>query len=87
VESTTLGTGEIFDEDRTRFLFLCCDESEMQSKAIIDRLAADATEPKHNEEIESIIALHHTAQRLLQAKDVVIPFATELTGARGALRY
>ncbi|MGD0572294.1 MAG: hypothetical protein ABSB11_04670 [Sedimentisphaerales bacterium] len=81
VESTTLGTGEIFDEDRTRFLFLCCDESELQSKAIIARLAADAAKPKLNEELESIIALHHTAQRLLKAKDVVIPFAQELTDA------
>jgi len=72
---------KFFDEDRTRFLFLCCNESEAQSKAILDRMAADAASPKLNEDIESIIALHHAAQRLLQAKDVVIPFATELTEA------
>lgn len=78
VESTTLGSGEIFDEDKTRFLFLCCDESEGQSRAILERLATDAAEPKHNEEIESMVALHHTVQRLLQAQDVVIPFAREL---------
>jgi hypothetical protein len=81
VESTTLGSGEIFDEDRTRFLFLCCNESEEQSRAIVQRMAAEAKKPKCNEEIESIIVLHHTAQRLLKAKDVIIPYAAELTDA------
>jgi len=41
-ESTTLGISKIFDEDRTRFLFLCCNESESQSKRIIERIATEA---------------------------------------------
>ena len=81
VESTTLGSGEIFDEDRTRFLFLCVDESEPQSKAVLHRLAADAMAPQQNEDIESLIALHHTVQRLLTVHDVIIPFAADLITA------
>jgi hypothetical protein len=81
IESTTLGGGEIFEEDKTRFLFLCCDESEGQSKAVLSRLAADAMAPRHNEHIESMILLHHTAQRLLKSYDVVIPYAGELIEA------
>ena len=38
-ESTTLGMSGIFDEDKTRLLFLCCDESEIQTERIIERLA------------------------------------------------
>lgn len=78
-ESTTLGMSKIFDEDKTRFLFLCCDESEGQSQKIIERLAAESQSPIKKQEIESIISLHHTAQRLLKPYNVVIPFAKELT--------
>jgi len=78
-ESTTLGMSEIFDEDKTRFLFLCCDESEAQSQRIIEKLATDSMSPAKREEIESIISLHHTVQRMLKPYNVVIPFANQLT--------
>ena len=78
-ESTTLGTSEIFKEDKTRFLFLCCDESEAQSKKIIERLAIESQSPMKQQEIESIISLHHTIQRLLEPRNIIIPFANQLT--------
>lgn len=78
-ESTTLGMSEIFDEDKTRFLFLCCDESEEQSKRIIQKLATQAQSPAKQQEIESILSLHHTIQRLLKPYGVMIPFAEQLT--------
>lgn len=77
-ESTTLGMSEIFDEDKTRFLFLCCDESEDQSMRIIEKLAVESMSPKKKEEIESIISLHHTVQRMLKPYKIVIPFAEQL---------
>lgn len=78
-ESTTLGMSKIFDEDRTRSIFLGCDESEAQSQKIIERLATESQSPMRQEEIESIISLHHTAQRLLKPYVIVIPFAKQLT--------
>ena len=77
-ESTTLGTSEIFDEDKTRFLFLCCDESEAQSKRIIKRLATESQSPMKQQKIKSIISLHHTVQRLLEPCNITIPFANQL---------
>lgn len=81
VESTTLGGGEIFDEDKTRFLLLCCDESEEQSRAVMARFADDASSPKQKDKDDSLIALHHTAQRLLRPKEVIIPYAPDLVSA------
>ena len=78
-ESTTLGMSEIFDEDKTRMLFLCCDESEAQSKRIIKRLAAESRSPMKKLEIQSIVSLHHTAQRLLKSYNIIIPFVDQLT--------
>ena len=78
-ESTTLGMSEIFDEDKTRFLFLCCDESEAQSEKIIERLAIESQSPMKQEKIESIIGLHRTIQRLLKPYNITIPFANQLT--------
>lgn len=78
VESTTLGVQEIFNEDRTRFLLLCSDEGNNQTKAIIDKIARSVSEPTDTNTPDSIIALHNTVQRLLQPNDVVIPFAGEL---------
>jgi hypothetical protein len=78
-ESTTLGISGIFDEDKTRFLFLCCDESEAQSKRIIERLATESQSPMKQQKIDSIISLHHTVQRLLKPYNIAIPFANQLT--------
>ena len=78
IESTTLGVQDIFNEDRTRYLLLCSDESIDQTRAIIDEIARSASAPGDPDTPDSITALHHTAQRLLKPHDVVIPFAQEL---------
>jgi hypothetical protein len=81
VESTTLGLKEIFDEDRTRFVLLAADESQMQTSAVVAELARSASRPDDPDVPDSVIALHHTAQRLLRPVDVIVPFADQLAGA------
>jgi len=78
IESTTLGLNSIFAEDRTRLLIFCANESADQSKRIIERLANDAKTNTPQNQTESIIALHHTVQRLLKPHTVTIPFADKL---------
>jgi len=78
IESTTLGVRDIFDEDRTRFIILCSDERIEQSRAIVERMAASVSKVHDPDRADSTIALHHTAQRLLQSIGVVIPFANKL---------
>ena len=78
-ESTTLGLSEIFEEDKTRFIFFCCDESESQNKKIIERMAADSQLSITQEKFESIISLHYTVQRLLKPYNITVPFAGQLT--------
>lgn len=78
IESTTLGLNSIFAEDRTRLLIFCANESADQSKRIIERLAKDAKARRPQSQTESIIALHHTVQRLLKPHTVTIPFADRL---------
>ena len=78
VESTTLGIGQIFDEDRTRCLLLSSDESQSQTSAVVRQLAQAATGQGQGDTPDSVIALHHTAQRLLEARDVAIPFGETL---------
>jgi len=86
VESTTLGIKEIFNEDRTRFIILCSNEGIEQSKAIIDAIALSACQPSTPDKADSILALHHTAQRLLKPYDVLVPFAPDLRGCLPAER-
>jgi len=81
VESTTLGVKQIFDEDRTRFLLLCPDESKNQTKAIIDKIAKSNSAPDDPDRADSIIALHNTIQRLLEPVEVVVPFAGDLVSS------
>jgi len=80
VESTTLGTQDVFNEDRTRFLLLCSDESVGQSRAIVDKIADSVAVPGDPDKLDSVIALHHAAQRLLEPLGVAVPFAKELKG-------
>lgn len=78
IESTTLGVQDIFKEDRTRNLLLSSDECVAQTKSIIDEIARSASAPGDPDTSDSILALHHAAQRLLRPLDVVIPFALQL---------
>jgi hypothetical protein len=41
-------------------------------------IARSACRPSDPNKIDSILALHHTAQRLLQPYDVIVPFAPDL---------
>ena len=78
VESTTLGIRSIFDEDRTRFILLASDESQQQTDAVVQELARQAGKPGNPDGPDSIIALHHTAQRLLESYEVEVPYARQL---------
>ncbi len=78
IESTTLGITQLFNEDRTRFLLMCSNESQQQTEEIISDLAASVSKPRNPDERDSILALHHTAQRLLKPQNIIIPFASDL---------
>jgi len=78
IESTTLGISQINDEDRTRFILLATDERREQTTAIIRQLAESVSNPLDSDIPDSIIALHHTVQRLLRPCKVVVPFAKKL---------
>jgi hypothetical protein len=57
---------------------LSSDERVAQTKSIIDKIARLASAPGDPDTPDSILALHHAAQRLLRPLDVVIPFAPQL---------
>jgi hypothetical protein len=75
IETTTLS--RIFDEDANRCLLLAADERQGQTAAIVNRLA-EAYSGAAGTNVDSIIARHHAAQRILQQRQVVIPFAGQI---------
>jgi hypothetical protein len=77
VESTTLA--EVFAEDENRALPLYTDERPEQTRRIITALANGHTEQSHSgRDPERVRLVHHAAQRLLQRREVAIPFAPRL---------
>jgi len=80
VESTTDPDDGIFPEDLNRYTRLSTDQSDEQTEAIINQMALAATLPSVSGRETGIQQLHHTAQRLLQSLEVVIPYAPELPG-------
>jgi hypothetical protein len=86
IESTTLGIQEIFNEDRTRFILLCTDESPQQTQAVIDMLTRHAGHDQNPDMPDTITALHQTAQRLLEPARIMIPFSEKLRHALPANR-
>lgn len=78
----TTTSPEAFDEEtRSRFAPLTLDESEAQTKAILERQRrryslAGTLERK---EAEAVRRLHHNAQRLLRPMEVINPFFSELS--------
>jgi hypothetical protein len=77
VESTTLG--EVFSEDESRALPLYTDETLNQTGLIIASVARDAAgQGPSAAERELVQDIHHTAQRMLQRCDVLIPFAPQI---------
>jgi hypothetical protein len=72
VETTTLPT--IFAEDLNRCLLLNADERHEQTTKIVKRLAAHYSGATANN-VDAIVQRHHAAQRMIQGRQVVIPFA------------
>ena len=75
VESTT--AARVFEEDANRCIMLSTDERRLQTKTIMRRLALHAS-GAIQADTPRILALHHTAQRLLKGHTIVIPFARRL---------
>jgi hypothetical protein len=75
VESTT--AARVFEEDANRCILLSTDERRLQTKTIMRRLALHAS-GKVRSEGPRVVAVHHAAQRMLERRAVVIPFAERL---------
>ena len=75
IETTTLS--RIFDEDDNRCLLLSADERQQQTSAIIDRLAAGYN-GSGGSQSGGIIDKHFALQRMLQQREVLIPFASKV---------
>jgi hypothetical protein len=77
VESTTLG--EVFAEDENRALPLYTDERPEQTRRIITATANRYTgQPQGGRDPERTRLVHQAAQRLLERREVVVPFAPRL---------
>ena len=72
IETTTLT--KIFDEDANRCLLLSADERTEQTKAVINCLAAGYG-GMASANTDAVVQRHHAAQRMLQQRTVVVPFA------------
>jgi hypothetical protein len=75
VESTT--AARIFEEDANRCILLSTDERRGQTKTILRRLALYVS-GKVAPPAGDVLARHHALQRLLERRDVVIPYAEAL---------
>jgi DNA primase catalytic core len=78
----TTTSPEAFDEEtRSRFVPLTLDESEAQTKAILERqrrrYSLEGT--LERKDAEAVRRLHHNAQRLLRPLEVINPFFSELS--------
>jgi DNA primase catalytic core len=78
----TTTSPEAFDEEtRSRFVPLTLDESEAQTKAILERqrrrYSLEGT--LERKEAEAVRRLHHNAQRLLRPLEVINPFFSDLS--------
>lgn len=83
-ESTTLTMP--FNEDANRCIILGTDERPEQTRRIISKLAAACSGTTKPVDAERIHTLHHAMQRVLEARDVVIPFAERLGDLFQSLR-
>jgi hypothetical protein len=75
VESTT--RERIFDEDENRLLSIYTDERPEQTRRILTRLSQDAANGKVDA-ARPIVLRHFALQRLLQRREVLIPYAERL---------
>ena len=81
IETTTLSSSAIFEEDLNRCLLLSTDETPEQTKRILLGLASGSTGcAQFTAQRDRIVRVHHAMQRLLafHVEPVEIPFATRL---------
>src|SRR5262249_10305489 len=78
IESTTLAC--VFDEDANRALLLASDDSDNQTRAVVDAIAQSYVS-RDDAEAERARQVHHAAQRMLRRVDVQVPFAPTLATA------
>jgi hypothetical protein len=77
VESTTLG--EVFAEDENRALPLYTDERPEQTRRILSAMAdAYAGQPAGDHDPARVREVHHAAQRMLERREVLVPFAAQV---------
>jgi hypothetical protein len=77
VESTTLG--EVFSEDENRALPLYTDERPEQTRRIVMAMAdAYVGQAPGERDHARVREVHHTAQRMLERREVLIPFAAQV---------
>lgn len=78
----TTTSPEAFDEEtRSRFVPLALDESEAQTKAILERQRRrySLQGTLERKEAEAVRALHHHGQRLLRPLEIINPFFSDLS--------
>jgi hypothetical protein len=78
VESTT--ATRIFEEDASRCILLSTDERSAQTKTILRQIARQAKGEVRSER-GRIIDRHRTLQRLLERREIVIPYADRISAA------
>jgi hypothetical protein len=76
MESTTLG--EVFAEDENRALPLDTDERAEQTRRIITAMANAYAGQATDRDPGRVREVHHAAQRMLERREVVIPFASRV---------
>ena len=78
VESTT--AARVFEEDASRCILLSTDERSAQTKTILRQIARQA-KGEVRWERGRIIDRHQTLQRLLERREIVIPYADRISAA------
>jgi hypothetical protein len=78
VESTT--ASRIFEEDANRCILLSTDERRRQTQTILRKLAL-VVSGRIRGHGGDVLARHHALQRLLQRREIVIPFAEKIATA------
>lgn len=78
VESTT--ATRVFEEDASRCILLSTDERSAQTKTILRQIARQAKGEVRSER-GRIIDRHRTLQRLLERREIVIPYADRISAA------
>jgi energy-coupling factor transporter ATP-binding protein EcfA2 len=71
-ESTT--SGSVFEEDLNRMLQLCVDESEGQTRKVVESIGSEYDPEKAPVDLKFVIDRHHEFQQSLRPYKVLIPY-------------